>query len=444
MRKLQICTLVLLAFLCASCHKDDDKDVSSQPMAYCMTDEQRAALSNMKQVDDSLFLFDFGTMDYRLDEMLELCNDYPDFTAYMNEWAHGMFLDLPEEVLIETTHTSCSAYAGRLADGSPIMGRNMDMDVRDYFTGDLLPVTYFAVHTKPANGYESIGFTESSILCKSLRPEQLKDGRTDISFLAMLPYVMADGINSMGLSVAQLTLFGNPSSASDGIGTQSIGEMLIVRTLLDKCKNVDEAIAYARNLNPQTVVVGNDLHYLVTDADGNCAVLEWVKAIGGFNELQVVTDATCISNTFCSQRAKELSQQQLLEEEVFYPFSVCWQMIQGNEEYLQRYFNFTPADTTAVFNCSFDNCKYRLGSLQNAYDHPQGGISGVFADTDEAMNVLSEGFSGRTEGPLWATPQGPGCITIYGCIFNSRDKTADVCLNENVHKQYHFSFDQFK
>lgn len=446
MRKLQICSLILLAFLCASCHKDKDNDVTSQPMAYCMTDAQRSVLSNMKPVCDSLYLVDFGDMDYRLDELMEVCTENPDYSVYMNKWAHGMYINLPENIQISTTHTSCTAYAGHLADGAPVMGRNLDVTCRNPETGAMLPIAYFAVHTAGIAGtrYASIGFTESTALDGRFSLENLKDGKTDISMLAMLPYIILDGINEKGLAMTMLTLFGNPSYAIDGVpGNRSYSEGLIIRPILDKCETVEQAIAFASTLNPQTLMPGNDLHYLVTDANGHYAILEWVKAVGGYNELQVVTDIPCVSNRFCSPRAKELSQQGLFADEAILSYEDCYEMAQGKEEYMQRYFNMTLGDTTATFNQSINNCIYRLASLENAYNHPEGGVPGVFANTDEAMKVLASAFFSRTDGPITMTPQGSYEKTIWSCIYNNREKSVTICLNENERKQYHFSFDQF-
>ena len=148
----------------------------------------------------------------------------------------------------------------------------MDANIRN-LNGELLPVTYFAVRTasgeKGEKPYASIGMTESTIISKTFDFSGIRDGRTDISPLAILPYFITDSVNEMGLAVSELTLF------------------------------------------------GNDLHYFVLDANGDYAILEWVKdsAEGGRNSLQVVRDIPYISNLFCSAKARELSNAGRFENE---------------------------------------------------------------------------------------------------------------------------------
>lgn len=123
----------------------------------------------------------------------------------------------------------------------------MDANIRN-LNGELLPVTYFAVRTasgeKGEKPYASIGMTESTIISKTFDFSGIRDGRTDISPLALLPYFITDGINEMGLAVSELTLFGNPSYARDGEGSVNICEALIIRYLLDNCANLQEAVQW--------------------------------------------------------------------------------------------------------------------------------------------------------------------------------------------------------
>ena len=54
--------------------------------------------------------------------------------------------------------------------------------------------------------------------------------------------------------------------------------------------------------------------------------------------------------------------------------------------------------------------------------NPQGGVPEVFANTDEAMNVLAAGFFSRTDGSLAMTPQGSYEKTLWDCIYYNREK----------------------
>lgn len=348
---------------------------------------------------------------------------------------------------METAHTSCTAFAGKLADGSPVMGRNMDANVRNLF-GKRWPVTYFAIRTAYGeNGekpYASIGMVESTCISKSLNFNRILDGRTDISPLALLPYFITDGVNEMGLSVTELTLFGNPSYAKDGEGSVNICEAMIIRYLLDNCSDLQEAIDLASTLNPETLMPGNDLHYFVVDANGDYAILEWVKdsSEGGKNALQVVRDIPYISNLFCSARARELSDAGRFENEALLPYKICKTMVHGKKENMQKYFGMDGTDKNATFNMSLDNRRCRFKQLKDAYNNTKCGIPGVFEDTDEAMDVLSKGFFSRTDGAITKTITGPGELTLYGTIYNMTDRTLTMCVNENEHRVFRFNLDR--
>ena len=69
--------IALATFFVAGCH---------HPMAYLTSPDQAEALSTICKLAD----------------------------------AHGGLVNLPDSVLIETAHTSCTAFAGKLADG-PLM-----------------------------------------------------------------------------------------------------------------------------------------------------------------------------------------------------------------------------------------------------------------------------------------------------------------------------------
>ena len=439
--------IAALALLVAGC-KSEPGPYADQPMAYLMDEAQKEALSSMVDMADSLTLVDFGKMDYMLDKVVGLNQENPDFNVFANTLSHGVVLDLPGNQVIATSLAGGAAFAGRLAGGAPVLGHNVDAAVRKQ-NGARLPVTHFAVHTGPkktgGKPYESLGFSGSDVIGAPFDFAKMHDKNTDISVLALLPYFLTDGINEKGLAVSALTVSGNPSYASDGAeGNISLSGMLVVRYLLDNCADVGEAVELASRINPETPVAGYDLHYLLVDAAGDCAVLEWVKETGGRNTLQVVRDLTCVANAYCSEQARNLGSKGLLENPMLLPYRTCRLLAGGSEKYLKRYFNIDITDEDAVFDKSLDDCTFRLGRLKAAYEHPQGGKSGVFADEDDAVLALSNGFFTRTDGPLASTPKGPREMTVRSCIFNTRAKSVRLCINENESRTFDLSLKQFK
>ncbi|REK74274.1 linear amide C-N hydrolase [Paenibacillus paeoniae] len=81
------------------------------------------------------------------------------------------------------------------------------------------------------------------------------------------------GMNEAGLVVEQTTL---RSSVYPEVGTfPAIGELPFIQLLLDTCENVQEAIEMAARV--RIVDPMSRLHYMMGDALGNCAVLEYVN-----------------------------------------------------------------------------------------------------------------------------------------------------------------------
>lgn len=58
---------------------------------------------------------------------------------------------------------------------------------------------------------------------------------------------------------------------------------ILMRKMLDFCKDVDEAVEMARSFNMKSPLPDNDYHIMVADKTGNSVILEWID-----NELNVI------------------------------------------------------------------------------------------------------------------------------------------------------------
>lgn len=152
-------------------------------------------LQSIQRIDDtSLFTMDFKG-DYGFDEFLETGASTD--TELVNFITRQLLKGIPMQ--FDLPDLGCSTFAARLADGTPIFGRNFDM----YYSPALF------VTTRPENGYASIsmvnlayiGFGEDKL------PTNLKDS---IMTLAA-PYVPLDGVNEKGLAVGVLLIDTEPT-----------------------------------------------------------------------------------------------------------------------------------------------------------------------------------------------------------------------------------------
>lgn len=146
-------------------------------------------------------------------------------------------------------------------------GRNYD-----YFKNPTL-VTI----SHPKNGYASIGVTDMSHIGYSL-DKLPKSFLSKVMCLASV-YAPVDGINEKGVCTSIMAL---PHQASrQNTGKHSVGTTVIMRLILDRCATVQEALDLVNSLDIRhDAAVGSGYHYMVADAHGDCAVIEFDKDDG--------------------------------------------------------------------------------------------------------------------------------------------------------------------
>jgi hypothetical protein len=160
-------------------------------------------------------------------------------------------------------YEECSAFSSFDTNGNVIFSRNLDIKGRH-------PV--LALYTEPSSGYSSVSIVEIPILGCTDDNEELKvlfkhyGNRTP---LLRAPYMPRDGMNEKGLAVATLNV-----PQQDVVIDSSkpvLGRWQVLRLLLDKASNVNEAIKLLRNYN----CFDGSVHYFLSDASGNSSVIEY-------------------------------------------------------------------------------------------------------------------------------------------------------------------------
>ena len=177
------------------------------PAAYLKTDEQRASVATLTDVNDGkLYTMDY-TADYRLDALLE---------AGVTD-VEGMVRFLHKTLLAGGTASlgavdaGCSAFTAQSEEGQILYGRNFDYK---------MDMTAVLIRTAPENGYRSIGLANVGWI--GYTAGTLSDGATDISMAAFFPYLLMDGMNEKGLSMSVLKLRGDPALQDTGQRVSSL------------------------------------------------------------------------------------------------------------------------------------------------------------------------------------------------------------------------------
>lgn len=168
----------------------------------------------------------------------------------------------------EMTTFNCTSFQAAKADSSGFWyARNYD-----YYKNPTM-VTI----SRPKKGYASIAVSDMSHFGYSL--EKLPDSFIDkVSCLAAI-YAPVDGINEKGLCTSIMAL---PNQASQqDTPNHDVGTSIIMRLWLDRCATVQEALDLAETLDIRhDAAVGSGYHYMIADASGDCAVLEFDKEDG--------------------------------------------------------------------------------------------------------------------------------------------------------------------
>ena len=162
-----------------------------------------------------------------------------------------------------STVFNCTSFQAAKADGGGYWyGRNYDY-VKN-------PTMVTVSH--PRKGYASIAVSDMSHFGYSLEklPTSLKD---KVNSLAAI-YTPLDGINEKGLCTSIMAL--PKMAAQQESGKHKVGTTIIMRLWLDRCATVQEALDLAASLDIRhDAAVGSGYHYMIADANGDCAVLEF-------------------------------------------------------------------------------------------------------------------------------------------------------------------------
>lgn len=235
--------------------------------------------------------FNLYRMDVKYDYSLDRIIDYglADDQRMVDALAAEALPGLP--VHINALDFSCSAFSITAADGDALMGRNYD------FRND---TSCMLVHTTPKDGYESVGF--AALDNAGVKAPEASCKEKVASLLA--PFLIVDGVNEKGVSIAVLTLDTEPTVQSSG--KPAISTSVALRMVLDRAATTQEAVDLLRKYDMHAAAC-RDYHFYVNDASGDGRAIEYDCQSEG-REL-VDTPVRCVTNYFALYADKVLPNQ---------------------------------------------------------------------------------------------------------------------------------------
>jgi hypothetical protein len=185
---------------------------------------------------------------------------------------------------------TCFAALGPAAD--KVFGRNFDWTTE----------AALLLFTDPPDGYASVSMVDITYLGFGKREPDAEQRRR----LLHAPLIPFDGLNEQGLAVGMMAVEG---SAPRDPNKATIDDLEAIRLLLDYAGDVEEGISLLEQYNID-FGDGPPVHYLIADAEGNAAVVEYVG-----DETRVIRNAQAwqVATNFVLSEAKPEGAQ-----------SPCW------------------------------------------------------------------------------------------------------------------------
>ena len=242
---------------------------------WCIWGGEIAALSSIESIEGNPYLY---RMEYKAGYDLDdvIANDIDENAELLNYVVGRIGKGLPLKIKSsqvadedgELATINCTSFQAAKADGDGFwFGRNYD-----YFKNPTLVTV-----SHPKKGYASIAVSDMSHFGYSLEKLPASLG-AKLNCLAAI-YAPVDGVNEKGLCTSIMAL---PKQASrQDTEKHDVGTTIIMRLWLDRCATVREALDLLETVDVRhDAAVGSGYHYMVADATGDCAVVEFDKEDG--------------------------------------------------------------------------------------------------------------------------------------------------------------------
>ena len=220
---------------------------------------RQLTMDSLTKISSNFYMVNYLN-DYYLPDLLKFNNkDVTDIVKFAYQ-KFGTEYDFDIKKL--TSGFACSSFNVLNKENSNLFGRNFD-----YGSSPSL-----IIWTQPKTGYKSISFIHGKFLGINDENNIIKDR------LLLTPYAPMDGMNELGLAISVL-LLSNKSTHQTNPELTDITTSIIIRGILDTCSNLEEAINFFTKFNVHDAIEGSSFHFMVTDAKGESAVIEYVNNV---------------------------------------------------------------------------------------------------------------------------------------------------------------------
>lgn len=164
----------------------------------------------------------------------------------------------------ESMDWACSLFAALGDSNCPVFGRNFDWEYS--------PI--LVLFLEPENGYRSIMSIDIAYLVDEETIDRLDTASVEeLLPLLSAPFLTFDGMNEMGVAIGMASVdyeCGYPTDPDK----RDVGELRLMREVLESSSTVEEAIAFLEGINPVSQG-GPNTHYLIADRTPTAALIEY-------------------------------------------------------------------------------------------------------------------------------------------------------------------------
>ena len=266
----------------------------SIPLKYYTDSEtklRQQTMESLTKISSNFYMVNYLN-DYYLPDLLKFNNkDASDLVKFAYQ-KFGTEYDFDFNKL--ASGFACSSFNVLNNENSNLFGRNFD-----YGSSPTI-----ILWTQPKTGYKSISFIHGRFLGINDESNIIKDR------LLLTPYAPMDGMNELGLAISVL-LLSNKSTHQTNPELTDITTSVIIRGILDTCANLEEAINFFTKFNVHDAIEGNSFHFMITDAYGNSAVIEYVNNVMKIikpSDIKNVNNYLYVTNFYLSPDSGSSSQ----------------------------------------------------------------------------------------------------------------------------------------
>ena len=275
---------------------------------------------------------------------------------------------------------ACSSFTAATPAGDRLFARNYDFS----------RTNTCIVYTNPGHGrHASVSTVDLQFI--GIAQDSVPQGLMDKVLMLAAPYVPLDGVNDAGLACGIYMSFqgpeGNTPPTDQRTEKPDLTSTTMLRMVLDYASTVEEAVELisAYDLHDSA---NSTFHYMIADASGRSAVLEWVNA----------TDSADTDGT-----KRELN--------VIWSGGAPWQAV-TNYILTPGYYDGEPEESMK----GLDRYERLTAALEEA--------QGILEDEEAAMELLSQ--VGRRS---W-NPDGD-TVTVHSVVYDLTHRTAVWVGNEH-------------